>query len=288
MSAAPLPALETTQRRAFPRQPVHVPLDVIALRSGIPENLPGRCTDLSETGVGAIIAGELVPDQQIAVELRLPDVGVPVRARALVRYQKQLRFGLQFVGLPMEQQEMIRYWLYRSAAKHAQGSEKSDAPKADPVTAIAPAATVTERRVRRIRVRLRRFYALAALTVSLTGLAWWQWQRSWNELEAQASFAAAPGSRLRVSPEIMERRIVYKENPVYPEAARLAGKQGMVVLDAVIGADGTVRRVRAISGADLLAQSAADAVQLWKFEPYQADGKPSEIETTIAVEFRLN
>jgi TonB family protein len=86
----------------------------------------------------------------------------------------------------------------------------------------------------------------------------------------------------------MERRIVYKANPAYPEAARLAGKQGMVVLDAVIGADGTVRRVRAISGEELLAQSAADAVQSWKFEPYQADGKPAEVETTIAVEFRLH
>lgn len=284
MSAAPSLALEKAQRRAFPRQPVRVALDVIALRSGLPENLPGRCTDLSETGVGGIIAGELVPGQQVAVELRLPNVGVPVRARALVRYQEQLRCGLQFVGLPVEQREMIRYWLYRAAAQREQISEESGAPKADSVTAAA----VTERRGRRIRVRLRRFYALAALMASLAGLAWWQWQRSWTELEAQASFAAGAGSPLRVSPEIMERRIVYKANPIYPEAARRAGKQGMVVLDAVIGADGTVRRVRAVSGPDLLAQSAADAVQSWTFEPYQADGKPVEVETTIAVEFRLN
>ena len=183
---------------------------------------------------------------------------------------------------------MIRYWLYRIAAQHAQGSEKSNALEADAVSAAAPAATVTERRVRRIRVRLRRFYALVALMVTLVVLAWWQWQRSWNELEAKASFAAGAGSPLRVSSTIMEKRVVYKESPVYPEAARLAGKQGLVVLDAVIGADGTVRRVRAVSGADLLVQSAADAVQSWKFEPYQAGGKPLEVETTIAVDFRLN
>ena len=115
MSAAPSLALEKTQRRAFPRRPVHVVLDVIALRSGVPENLPGRCTDLSETGVGAVIAGELVPDQQVAVELRLPDVGVPVRARALVRFQSRLHCGLEFVGLLVEQRELIRYCVYRSA-----------------------------------------------------------------------------------------------------------------------------------------------------------------------------
>jgi len=284
MSAVSSLALKKVQRRAFARRAVRVPLDVVVPRSGVFENFFGRCTDLSETGVGAIVAGKLVLDQQVAVELRLPNFGVPLRARARVRYQKQLRCGLQFVGLPAEQREMIRYWLYRGAAQRAPVSERSAAPEAGSVTAAAG----TQARRRRICIRLPRFYALVVLTVSLAGLSWWQWQRSWNELEAQASFAAERGTPLRVSPEVMERRIVYKASPVYPEAARLAGKQGMVVLDAVIGADGTVRRVRPVSGADLLAQSAAAAVRSWKFEPYQASGKPSEVETTIVVEFRLN
>ena len=284
MSVVPSLALKKVQRRAFPRRAVRVPLDVVMPRSGVFENFFGRCTDLSETGVGAIVAGKLVLDQQVAVEVLLPNFGVPVRARARVRYQKQLRCGLQFRGLPVEQREMIRSWLNRAAAQRAPLSNKSGTPVASSVTAAA----ITQRRWHRIRIRLPRFYVLAALTVSLAGLAWWQWQRSWNELEAQASLAAERGAPLRVSPEIMERRILYKASPVYPEAARLAGKQGMVVLDAVIGADGTVRRVRPVSGADLLAQSAADAVQSWKFEPYQADGKPVAVETVIAVDFRLN
>jgi TonB family protein len=282
MSAVPSLALKKVQRRAFARQAVRVPLDVVVPRSGVFENFFGRCTDLSETGIGAIVAGKLVLDQQVAVELRLPNFGVPVRARARVRYQKQLRCGLQFVGLPLEQREMIRYWLNSAAAQRAPVSEKSTAAEAGSVAAAA----LMQRR--RIRARLPRFYVLVVLTVSLAGLAWWQWQRSWNEIEAQASFAAEQAVRLRVSPEIMERRIVYKESPVYPEAARLAGEQGMVVLDAVIGSDGSVRRVRPVSGADLLAQSAAAAVQSWKFEPYQTDGKAVEVETVIAVDFRLD
>jgi len=284
MSATPLLALETAQRRAFPRQSVQVPLDVIVLRSGVPDNLPGRCTDLSETGVGAIVAGELVPDEQVGLEIRLANASLPVRARARVCYQEQLRCGLEFVGWRAEQRDEIRYWLYRTGDQLLQVAEKGEAAKAG----LATAAAIAERHGRRIRVRLRRFYLLAALMATLAGLAWWQWQRSWNKLEAQASFAAEPGSPLRVSPEIMARHIVYKENPVYPEAARRAGKQGMVVLDAVIGADGTVRRVRAVSGPELLAESAADALQSWKFEPYQVDGKPVEVGTTVAVEFRLH
>src|ERR1700751_2070274 len=117
MSAAPSLALEKAQRRDFPRCPINVPFDVIALRSGVPDNLPGRCTDLSEGGVGGMVAGELKPFQQVAIEFRLPNVGVPVRARAVVRYQGKLRCGFEFVGIAAEQQEMIRYWAYRLASQ---------------------------------------------------------------------------------------------------------------------------------------------------------------------------
>src|SRR5215467_9764862 len=112
MSAAPkmAPASQTPPRRSFHRFPINVPLDVIVLRSGIPDSLPGRCVDLSEDGVGAVVAGELCIGQQIGIEFRLPNVGVPVRARVVVRYHDQLRCGLQFLGLSSEQIGMIQYW----------------------------------------------------------------------------------------------------------------------------------------------------------------------------------
>jgi hypothetical protein len=52
--------------------------------------------------------------------------------------------------------------------------------------------------------------------------------------------------------------------------------------------DGSVTRLRAVSGPDLLVQSATDAVQSWKFEPFLSGGKAIEVETTIAVDFELN
>ena len=287
MSAAPAPAFEETLQRVFPRHPINVPLDLIALRSGVPENLPGRCTDLSETGVGAVVAGELAAGQQVAVELRLPNVGVPVRARALVRYQSRLRCGLEFVGLSVEQREMIRYWVYRSALppvdfKDFKKEEKSVAAKTEAPVVVGELAAKPRRRV---RIGRRGFYALIACMLALGGLGWWQWQRSWNELEKRGPVGE---SGLRVSPETMEKRIVTKAEPVYPEAARRAGTEGLVVLDAVIAPDGSVKRLRPVSGPDLLVQSATETVQSWKFEPYLSSGKAVEVETTIAVEFRLN
>ena len=280
MCAAPAMALEKANRRTSARYPANVALDVIVLRSGVPENLPGRCTDLSEGGVGAMVAGALSAGQQVAVEFRLPNVGVPVRARALVRYQGRLHCGFEFVGLPADQREIIRYWAHRLAAQPETVQPAVVQPPV-PETHVAAHAAVP-----RIRVQRRWFNLLVAAMLLLGALGWWQWQRSWNELEASASLAKQ-GS-LRVSPETMEMRIVSRTEPVYPEAARQSGKQGLVVLDAVIAADGTVQGLRPVSGDDVLANSAMSAVRSWRFEPYQSSGRAVEVETTIAVEFRLN
>jgi TonB family protein len=78
--------------------------------------------------------------------------------------------------------------------------------------------------------------------------------------------------------------LVTKVEPVYPEAARMAGTEGMVVLDAVIAPDGSVKRLRPVSRPDLLVQAATDAVQSWKCEPYLSSGEAVEVDTTIAVE----
>lgn len=294
MSAATALAFEKP-RRIFQRHPIRTRLDLIALRSGVPENLPGRCTDISEAGVGAVVAGQLAPGQQVAVELRLPNVGVPVRVRALVSYQFRLHCGLEFVGLSAEQREMIRYWAYTSGlvplgSKQLRGEvEKEKEKEKEKVEAVSTVRSAIPEPVakprRRIRIVRRGFYVLLICTLALAGLGWWQWQRSWSELEKQSPVG---DSGIRVSSETMAKRIVTKVEPTYPEAARVAGTEGMVVLDAVIGPDGNVKRLWPVSGAELLVDAATDAVQSWKFQPYLSSGKAVEVETTLAVDFRLN
>jgi TonB family protein len=297
MSAVPSPAFSQTFRRAFPRHPISVAVDLTALRCGVPESLPGRCTDISESGLGAVVAGELFPGQQVAIELRLPHVGMPVRARALVRYQSQLHCGLELIGLSRDQREMIRYWLYQPAKNPVfsklsteEEGDKTEEESAAEVLArsaltselAAEASTLPRQTIRQGR---RATYLLAISILALTALGWWQWQRSWRELESQTQ---VPNGGLHVSAETMGTRIVTKVDPIYPEVARRLGTQGLVVLDAVIAPDGSVKKLRPVSGPDVLVQSATAAVGSWKFEPYLSSGKPVEVETTIAVEFRLN
>jgi TonB family protein len=256
------------------------------LRFGVPETLPGRCTDISEGGLGAVVAGDLSPGQQVAIELRLPHVGVPLRARAFVRYQSRLSCGLELVALSRDQLDMIRYWLYRSIPEPGHfNSPKEQEKEKLTKSATGPVAKLKSTAKRSIRFGRRGSYLLGACILAMSGLGWWQWQRSWNELEMHS-----PGSqsRLHVSADTMGTRLVTKIDPVYPEAARQMGTQGIVVLDAVIAADGSVKKLRPVSGPDVLVQSTTTAVGAWKFEPYLASGKPVEVETTIAVEFRLD
>lgn len=296
-------ASNQTFRRAFLRHPINVPVDLIALRCGVPESLPGRCTDISESGLGAVVAGELSPGQQVAIELRLPHVGMPVRARALVRYQSHLHCGLELVGLSREQQDMIRYWLHQPAGSatlsNVSTRERKNQAETGPTIAMSPAtalaAEVTEDAEitapvnltsgQKIRLAHRATYLVAALILLLAALGWWQWQKSWRDLETQSQDAMGG---LHVSAETMGARLVTKVDPIYPEVARRLGTQGLVVLDAVIAPDGSVRKLRAVSGPDVLVQSATAAVGSWKFEPYLSSGKPVEVETMIAVEFRLD
>ena len=81
--------------------------------------------------------------------------------------------------------------------------------------------------------------------------------------------------------------IVHSVPPVYPELAKQARVQGSVVLQAVIGKDGTVTDLRLISGHPLLAQPALDAVRQWRYKPYLLNGEPMAVETQVTVNFAL-
>ena len=75
--------------------------------------------------------------------------------------------------------------------------------------------------------------------------------------------------------------------PVYPEVARLARKEGMVILEAVLDTSGRVTQLRVIRSEPLLDQAAIDAVRQWRYAPSTYGGKPVSVLMTITVRFTL-
>jgi TonB family protein len=79
-----------------------------------------------------------------------------------------------------------------------------------------------------------------------------------------------------------------QKQPEYSEEARLAKLQGPVMVSVTIGEDGKPRDVRVVRPLGLgLDEAAVAAVSDWQFRPGMKDGKPTVLQATIEVNFRL-
>lgn len=92
---------------------------------------------------------------------------------------------------------------------------------------------------------------------------------------------------MRVSTGVAVGNIIRKVSPIYPFQARAHHIEGTVLMHAIIGKDGAIYNLSAVSGPPLLQSSAMDAVRQWKFKPFLLNGDPVAIETDIAVDFHL-
>jgi protein TonB len=97
-----------------------------------------------------------------------------------------------------------------------------------------------------------------------------------------------PTGPARISSGVMQGQIVQRTQPVYPPIARAAHMQGTVTLHAIISKTGTIEKLEAISGPEMLKGAALDAVKTWRYKPYLLNGEPTEVDTTVIVNFNLN
>jgi TonB family protein len=75
--------------------------------------------------------------------------------------------------------------------------------------------------------------------------------------------------------EHVERKVVEKVNPVYPELAKRMHISGVVKLEAVVRSNGSVKSTKVLGGNPVLLDAASEAAQQWKFEA--ADSETNEV-----------
>jgi TonB family protein len=88
-----------------------------------------------------------------------------------------------------------------------------------------------------------------------------------------------------VSEEIMRALAIQTPAPAYPADALAQKLQGPVVLQALIGRDGTVQDLKLVHGYFLLGKAAIATVKHWRFQPYNFNGHPAAAQTTLTVNF---
>ena len=91
----------------------------------------------------------------------------------------------------------------------------------------------------------------------------------------------------RVGQGVREPRRIAGAAPEYPPLARSARVEGVVILEAVIDAQGTIDRVKVLKSVPLLDGAAVAAVKGWRYTPTLLNGVPVSVLMTITMNFTL-
>ena len=87
-------------------------------------------------------------------------------------------------------------------------------------------------------------------------------------------------------PESAARELLAQPvDPQYPAAAKASGQRGSVVLQVIVGRDGTVQDVKFLQGSLMFARTAIDAVRQWRFKPYSMNGRAVSVQSVITLNF---
>ena len=99
-----------------------------------------------------------------------------------------------------------------------------------------------------------------------------------------ADVGAAP---IRVGGNIKAPTKLRDVRPIYPPEAQSGRVQGVVIIEATIGTDGTVIDTRVLRSIPMLDDAALDAVRQWEFTPTLLNGVPVPVIMTTTVNFTL-
>ena len=96
-----------------------------------------------------------------------------------------------------------------------------------------------------------------------------------------------PQQPVRVGGAIRPPQRTRDVQPAYPPLAMAARVQGIVIIEATIGADGRISDTRVLRSIPLLDQAAVEAVRQWQYTPTQLNGVPVPVIMTVTVTFAL-
>jgi len=81
---------------------------------------------------------------------------------------------------------------------------------------------------------------------------------------------------------------ITKVPPNYPEIARDAGVDGVVLVQALVGKDGRVKDTKVVKSIPMLDKSAIDAVTQWVFKPALSNNRPVAVWVAVPIRFTLH
>src|SRR3954471_12634963 len=97
----------------------------------------------------------------------------------------------------------------------------------------------------------------------------------------------APKQAVRIGGNIQAPTLIKRVEPTYPDIALVAKVAGLVILEASVGADGTVESVRVLRSVKFLDQAAIDAVKQWRYQPLVLNGVATPFVLSVTLNFSV-
>ena len=94
--------------RRYARYRTEIPVIVKVLAKDGYVRIHGRCFELAEAGLGAVITSELNVGEMVTLEFSIPDAAQTFVIRSVVRHRMGFLHGFEFVGALPEQVETIQ------------------------------------------------------------------------------------------------------------------------------------------------------------------------------------
>ncbi len=98
---------------------------------------------------------------------------------------------------------------------------------------------------------------------------------------------AAPKGPVPVGGRITAPARTHYAAPVYPAIAQAARVEGLVIIQATIGVDGSVVDATVLKSVPLLDQAALAAVRQWRYTPTRLNGEVVAVIMTVTLNFEL-
>jgi c-di-GMP-binding flagellar brake protein YcgR len=107
---AAVPELNRRQRR-HPRHRCSFPVIVTVFAGDNYQRLDAHCKDLSQAGMGILLASELAAGEVVSLAFSLPGVPSTWEVRAILRHRRGYQYGLEFISLTTEQSRTMRQFV---------------------------------------------------------------------------------------------------------------------------------------------------------------------------------
>ena len=100
---------------------------------------------------------------------------------------------------------------------------------------------------------------------------------------------SSTGARGEQTSAVIPPVLIRDVEPVYPDAARLQGWEGRVILEFLVDANGQTREISVVdsSGYDVLDKAAVSAARQWLYLPARLDGQTVATRLRRIIRFKL-